>query len=133
MIKDKFRQVLQGKNSHPARIVGRPGDTGCLGDKDRGRGVHSGVAARIGIGMKLSGQVDLQARLLESFPDRRLFKGFAVIDKPARQGPPEGGVFPFYEHNAPIELDNDVNGGYRISIIRKLFATFWTVHDAITR
>lgn len=66
----------------------------------------------------------LKARFLAGLPDRRVFRGFAVIDEPARKCPAVGRVLSFYKDDPLFRFNDDVDGGDRIArrhvlIIRK--------------
>ncbi|KAF0189211.1 MAG: hypothetical protein FD168_1058 [Desulfobulbaceae bacterium] len=128
MIKGQIGKIVLGKHVGLGSIVSCLGCTFSLGDKDRGRGVLAGITSGIGIGVKLSQALHRQAGFFLGFAGRRRFKGLAIIDKPARQGPAVWWVFTFDKDDCLTDLNDDINRGNRIAKTGNLGVAVWTVH-----
>jgi len=103
-----------------AGVIGRSGDAGRPGDKDGRHGMKARVAPRVGVGVELAGELDLERRLLPGFPDGGRLQGLSVIDEAAGKRPAEGRVLSLDEDDlrpapADAHLDDQVDRGHRVA------------------
>ena len=73
------------------------------------------VPRRVGIGVELLGQDNVERGFFFGLAHRGAFDALAVIDKPARQRPTVRRIFSLDQHDAVEELDNDIDGEKRIT------------------
>jgi hypothetical protein len=113
------------------------------GDEHRRYRVQPGVSRRIGVGVELAEELDVERGLFAGFPDRGRFERLAVTDEAAGQGPAGRGVLALDEDDAPSipsvhDLDDDIDGGHGVSefltahlAARPVKAIVWTCSASV--
>lgn len=115
MIKNQGRQILAGEDADLDGIVR------CLrhalgpGNKDGGDGVQPGIPARVRVAVQLTAQGNIKTGFLFCLAHRGSFQAFPVIDETTGNSPAIGRITAFDENDAVAKLDDDVNGGGRIT------------------
>jgi hypothetical protein len=114
---DRIGEGISGEVSYVCGIIVCPCFPRCPGNKNRGDRVVAGISVGIRISMKLSDECYIEGRFFFCLPYGRVFKGFAIIDKPAGKGPTNRFILSFDQDNpGAVALDNDIDRRDRISI-----------------
>ncbi len=106
---DGLREIHLMIKTDIARVRARTRFASGVGDPNHRRRVSTGVALGVGINVKLTNQLHVEARFLFGFAECGFFNSFADIDKAAREGPPVWGVLAFDKnHEASADFDDQV-------------------------
>ncbi len=97
----------------------------------------AGIPVRVGVGMKLLLELDIERSFFFGFSNSCFLQRFSVVNESPRQGPSVRRVLPLYQHNSffsvfPLDLDNDVHSRDRISVLFHLdFSKEFSSRDSV--
>jgi hypothetical protein len=78
--------------------------------------VEATVAGRIGVATEQVQRVHIKTGFFLCFPNRSVLEGFTIIDETSWQCPALWLIAPIDQYNPGWNLNDDVYGGYRITV-----------------
>src|SRR6185436_20434290 len=105
---NRTRQISLATQPRGFRIVGAMRFALRRRDEYRRNGVMTRISVRIGVGVKLVGEIHRQRSFLRGFAHRSALDALTVIDKPPRQRPSVGRILSLDENNLAVDLDDDI-------------------------
>ena len=115
MIESQLKVLVPGiEDARAPGVVGGLGRAPRPGDEHRRNGVKARVSRRVGVGVKLAEELDVERRFLSGLPEGGRLERLTVVDKAAGQSPAGWRIFSldkdYPAHFSAIhQLDDDID------------------------